>query len=374
MAAWPPSHASSSVIVRLGLLIASGTSLLFQPLSCQTHLATGFPLGVASERFYDDNGKFGMLVDGAVGSDGRVCVVDMGEHNVACLAPGAPTWAHFGRKGEGPGEFSTPYRVALSPQGRMWVWDYQTQLLSLFDRNGHFLGRSALPYRFRQVDGVIAIAEDQVLFCGVTSVSSTPAARDSTLHLFQWVKSGAALTAVRAFGSLPAATVRQKLEHWGAGSVTLSSHGTIYYVTRVPYQILEYTTQGQLIRRIPGPVVLPVGADQGIEIKESATEFTVGRSPNVTIVYPLRAFEVADRWILTGRRTSPPKPPGRLDWDLLDLKSGRRVQETPVGGEFGESSAFAFDAKTSTIWSIGTKASEPGVWAVTIRAGAGGRL
>jgi hypothetical protein len=346
--------------------VGAVASVLLTPLPAQSQLAPGFPLGIAATHFYFDADNLGVLVDGALAPDGRVCVADFREADIACLAPDKSRWTHIGRKGEGPGEFSAPYRLAFTPAGKMWVWDLQTQQLSLFDRAGHFAGRSPLPYRFRQVDNIVALGEDQIVFCGVTSLESP--ARDSAMHLFRWVKSATPLTAVRAFGPLPPVKLREKIEHWGAGAMTLTPRGTLYYVMRVPYALFEYSSHGELIRRIPPPVALSVGPDLGVNIQKTRTTETIGRTEALTVVYPLRAVEVGARWILTGRRTAHATGTATLDWDLLDIRTGNRITETPVNGEASEAAMVAYDPAIWTIWSMGTRGQDVGIWAVTLRA------
>lgn len=324
----------------------------------------GFPLQITTPVAYTDSSRFGRLIDGAVAQDGTVCVVDMGNTNIACHHIGQTGWTRFGRSGDGPGEFRAPYRIAFTPSGKIWVWDFQTQDASLFDSHGRFLGRAGFPDRYHQVDNILALGEDQLVFCGVTGVASVT--RDSAIHIYRWIASGVPLQLVRAFAPLPPTEVREKAEHWGAGAVTWSSRHTLYYSERVPYRIAEYTTSGKLLRVMDGPVKLTANADSAIMITETSRSETIAPTKTATIVYPLRAIDVGANWILSGRHAVPPEGPPTLFWDLLDRTTGRPVASTVVSGPFAEVSLFGIDPGRLIAWGIGATEKDEAVWSAVL--------
>ncbi|HEY4099284.1 MAG TPA: hypothetical protein VGM20_00245 [Gemmatimonadales bacterium] len=342
---------------------AAGAVILFAGNArAQVALDPHFPLHIASASFQTDSDRVGNLLDGAIGRDGRICAADFSEKMIHCLVRNPDHWVEIGRNGEGPGEFRAPYRVAFTPSQAMWVWDFQSQQLSHFDAAGHFTGRAALPYFFRQVDNMVALGEDRVVFCGVTSIASP--ARDSALHLFKWVGSGTPMQLVRAFGRLPAYSVREKIDHWGAGVVTVAANGNLYYTRRVPWDISEFRLDGTLVRVIPGPETLIMGADSAVSITEDKETVTIRRNPDATIVYPLRAIDIGQNWILTGRRIATPKE-AHVVWDLLDRRTGRRIAETPLPKPLTEISGFGYDATRNTLWASGSRDDVDGIWSVT---------
>ncbi len=351
-----------SAMTVMNLCIALAVGLIAAPAIGQ-EAGREFPLVFGNARIVETPTLANPL-DGVVGPGGRVCVADFTESNVRCREREGAAWITLGRRGDGPGEFRSPYRLAFTPRNQLWVWDFATQEASLFDSTGRFISRHRLPYRFRQVDNLLAIGENDLLVAGVSSVASEM--REHALHIFRRGKLGDPLSVVRAFGRLPPAKVRQKLEQWGAGNATWSSRGTIYHSLRVPYEISEYGLEGALVRRIEGPVLLGVGPDRAVYMTEANDEVTIGRSESETIVYPLRAYDVGTAWILTGRRTSPPKAPGEIHWDLLDRRTGKLVaSSTPRAGLKGLT-LFGFDASSWTMWGFGDSQGEDVIMTVKV--------
>lgn len=103
-------------------------------------------------------GEFNLPVDGAVGPDGTLYVLDAGNFRVQAFAPDGRFLRSFGRVGSGPGEFARPRGIAVDPvTGNVYVSDANFCNVQVFDPHGQLLialgsrgsndepGRYALP-------------------------------------------------------------------------------------------------------------------------------------------------------------------------------------------------------------------------------------
>lgn len=103
-------------------------------------------------------GEFNLPVDGAVGPDGTLYVLDAGNFRVQAFAPDGRWLRTFGRVGSAPGDFARPRGIAVDPvAGNVYVSDATFCNVQVFDPGGRLLialgargssddpGRYALP-------------------------------------------------------------------------------------------------------------------------------------------------------------------------------------------------------------------------------------
>lgn len=88
-------------------------------------------------------GALAMPSDIAIGSGGRVYVVDGGNHRVVVFSTAGQYLSSFGRQGSGHGEFRDPVGIGVDGNGRVYVADTGNQRVQIFDASGAFL--SAVP-------------------------------------------------------------------------------------------------------------------------------------------------------------------------------------------------------------------------------------
>lgn len=105
-------------------------------------------------------GEFNVPVQGVVGPDGRLHVLDAGNFRVQSFdAEGRPLGA-FGQVGNGVGQFARPRGIACDGDGLLYVTDAAFGNVQLFDAQGRVLmavGRTSrrdLPGRFGLLNGV----------------------------------------------------------------------------------------------------------------------------------------------------------------------------------------------------------------------------
>lgn len=115
---------------------------------------------------YQNNG-LSLPSDVAVGTEGRVYVVDSGRHRVAIFdATGNPI-GYFGSEGKADGELQGPVGIAAGPDGALYVADRGNKRLQVFAADGTF-------------DRTLAVAEESG---AVTPVDVAVAADGKSLFI-----------------------------------------------------------------------------------------------------------------------------------------------------------------------------------------------
>jgi DNA-binding beta-propeller fold protein YncE len=74
--------------------------------------------------------------DVAIGRDGRVYVVDSGNHRIAVFERGGKRLFTFGERGSGPGQLSDPVGLGIAPSGQVYVADKGNRRIQIFSAEG----------------------------------------------------------------------------------------------------------------------------------------------------------------------------------------------------------------------------------------------
>jgi tripartite motif-containing protein 71 len=75
----------------------------------------------------------------AIDSQSRIVAAHPGVNQVAVYDAGGIEVARWGETGTGPGQFKSPYDVALDDSGHVFVTDYSNHRVQVFDATGAFL-------------------------------------------------------------------------------------------------------------------------------------------------------------------------------------------------------------------------------------------
>ncbi len=182
-----------------------------------------------------------------VGPDGKVYVLDAGNHRVVAFSPGGHPLTSFGRQGEGPGEFQRLNEVAVL-KDRVLIHDSRNSRFSLFAPDGeHELDRMLMPRLrtsgMRGKDDELILIEYEIAFMGEGPVPWV---------IGQYSLEGARLTTAVELTS--EATAYWKSGIW-EGSVPIRSvrplgviarDGTIYATAGDEYQCLSVNPEGDM--------------------------------------------------------------------------------------------------------------------------------
>jgi DNA-binding beta-propeller fold protein YncE len=89
--------------------------------------------------------------DVAVAADGRVYVVDSGNHRIAVFDRDGKLLARFAERGTEPGKLRNPVGLGLAPNGEVYVADKDNRRIQVFDADGRFRRGFAVTSRGKPV-------------------------------------------------------------------------------------------------------------------------------------------------------------------------------------------------------------------------------
>ncbi len=92
-------------------------------------------------------GGLALPTDVTVGDDGRIFVVDGGNHRIVAFDRRGKYLFAFGQKGSGEGQFRDPVGIGIDSRGRIYVADTSNHRVQVFGSDGRF------QYAFRVSDG-----------------------------------------------------------------------------------------------------------------------------------------------------------------------------------------------------------------------------
>ena len=101
----------------------------FKPIGFVEDLSIGIEEG-------DENYMFNYPVDIDSDSEGNIYVLDYQDCVIKKYDPQGKFVAQFGRKGQGPGEFTNPYSMTISHQNSVYVGDYMLRKIEVFSLAG----------------------------------------------------------------------------------------------------------------------------------------------------------------------------------------------------------------------------------------------
>jgi hypothetical protein len=127
----PESAASVEVIDGIEYVHNSGT-----PLHPEKSVTFEEELSIGGEEYEMLSQPMLFIVD----KEGRIFISDYQDQAIKVFDSNGDFIQTIGRRGEGPGEFSSVGRMTFLPDGRLMVTDSRANRISFFDPEGNFLG------------------------------------------------------------------------------------------------------------------------------------------------------------------------------------------------------------------------------------------
>jgi hypothetical protein len=223
-----------------------GCLFCLQPAASEGQELADFLGGLALERVGTTEGlvAFGVPVDATIAPGGALLIVDMAEHRTVRLnSDGRVEW-ESGGPGDGPGEYRLPYRVVVLEGGEVVVYDLSRQDFSILAPDGTFLRRERLPFPMQPLSDMLPLPGGNLAIAGRTRWGGNAA--DHGIHVFS-----PAFEHLRSFGPRPEIEDPRKATIWGIGSLGSASGGGLWLSLWGPFELLEYSPEGTLRRRVP---------------------------------------------------------------------------------------------------------------------------
>ncbi len=287
----------------------------------------------------------GMLIDGAVRPDGSACTIDYSSTRVLCYSPRGKLLWRMGRKGQGPGEFELPCRIASDHSGRLLIYDMSQRAITWLGTDGKFIRRKLVPLGLSQVNNMRVLPDGSIAIAGYAPRGGK--AGGFGVHVFSDT-----LAYLRSFGDLPRAIDPMVLEHWGSGTVSVLGNGRIAYSRAAPADVAVFDGSGREVARIRAPMVKTTIVDSAFDIRRGPTGIQIGRSAkpiqNLGLV-----FSASRNQILVTRLGATAN--AGFFWDLYSA-DGTLVESmaAPAGWDF----PFGL-TPDGILWAIGSVGGEP---------------
>lgn len=327
------------------------TSIVLAALSIRVHPAASqrLPISFGAAQPVGQDVEFGSIIAAQMSPDGNVVTVDhVNARIVAFDADGRVRW-RAGRRGRGPGEFNTPYRVDVRRDGSVLVYDIGTSEVSVLSSTGSFVSRHRMPFPLTQVDQMLAL-DDGVLVAGTTT---HPGASEHGIHRLRF--DGPELRHVGSFGALPTVRDPMVLQVWGAGALVRGSTGSIWYTRRIPYELYRFDVSGRQRAVIRPPFRTQGTPDDAVLIERDSRRTSFSRR-EARVEIPGPAWELPGGVLLVSRIA-----PGERYWDVFTV-SGRYHGAFPLPAEW--EAIAGYDEQRRVLWVIGTRADEPVLYRV----------
>ncbi|OGU77049.1 MAG: hypothetical protein A2W11_12195, partial [Ignavibacteria bacterium RBG_16_35_7] len=173
--------------------------------------------------------------DVAVDNHNNIYVADNANSRIVVFDSTGNYKQAFGRKGKGPGEFSSINSMDFSEEGLLYVLDRQLRRISIFDSTGSCINS----FTCRQMCMDFAVKDAKEIFITLFPI----AAKEGIVAIYD--SSG---KEIRSFIE-KSETISKVAMTGELGGVTYFNN-TIYYVHPYPYRIEQYSRDGILSRAI----------------------------------------------------------------------------------------------------------------------------
>jgi hypothetical protein len=337
-------------------LLWSGSSATAQPLAAPTNCGVPDAIGVGKNgRLVARELILGNPFATALNARGELFVVDASDARLIKLgADGSTLWV-TGRRGQGPGEFANPYRVAADRDGGAIVFDLGSAALHYVDSSGRFVRRARLPISFRNIDNILGLPTGGLAVSGFTQSARYG---NHSVHLFD-----SNLHHVRSIAPLPEVLHKSKLAQWGVGGLSLAADGSLLFTRRYPYQVYRFAPNGDTVPRHRVRTLADVTTpDDAVNVQGASNRLTYSIAQGATT--PLRAVQAGPDRVVAGRAS-----PGRVILDVLD-EGGNLVASVRRPAEWR--SVIGFSGATGTLWLIGEMNDEPVILRCELEGAAAG--
>jgi 6-bladed beta-propeller len=211
------------------------------------------------------NDSFGRVTDVALGPRGRIYVADDANHRVSVFEANGRFRAAVGRRGRGPGELETPWRLAVDANDTLFVFDVAQSRISVFDPTLRHRRDFRVPPQW--LVGSIGFLPD-----GRLLVAAYGRGEPGTVHVLR--RDG---TRERTFGPRPVARGVDGFESSLLGGTAAVGPALVAYSNKSPYEIVFHDLRGRARRHCTGDARWTTPPTQVVKQEDGASLLDFGR-------------------------------------------------------------------------------------------------
>lgn len=201
---------------------------------------------------------FGHIMDIAVNASGSILVLDHGYFCVREFDDNGNHIRSFGRRGEGPGEFSFPSALGVDSSNRVYVADVGSRV-HVFEPTGDYMGFLRNEHPGNIIRSIKIAADGSVYLSCFEPLAQQIIHRYDSSH--RYVTSFCDSYAIGQDVDVRIETV------FAGGPIDLSPDGSVYFSQMVPYEIRKFSPDGELLQSIyrENDFVTQPGVTQGAD-------------------------------------------------------------------------------------------------------------
>ncbi len=313
------------------------------------------PIRILRATVFGLNLPIGRPTDAVLRGDDSVCLTDMAFFRVTCWAAQGKHLFNVGRQGQGPGEFSLPYRIASFSDGSLAILDIGNTSFSMVSATGKFTARRKIPIQFSQVNAVLALRGHRLALSGYAPTAGYSG--DSAVHVFEVDTS---MQHIRSFAPLPAAKNRDALNYWGAGRMTMTPDGMILYAQRIPYELKWYDDAGRLKHSVTVRAKVSPSADLAFATVKGRSSTTVSVTSNLVLA-PGTALQISPTLVLAQRVGTRGGQVEEVWWDYVARGDGRLIHSERLPKGFGIVELIGLSRNGRTMFALGLVDEAPAI-------------
>ena len=205
----------------------------------------------------DEAPIFGEIISFDVDAQGRIFILDFQTQEVSVFDSDGEYVRTFGGTGAGPGEFEQALAVDISPNGEIWVMEMLYAQLSIFDTHGSYLrsepvgnpGIGLTPYSggFDSMGRYNAV----VMFFDEYGESQVMARFDQSLTPLDTIAIPETSVERETFTHVTARfSISERIPFQGSFDWRFSPTGNLWTLTTKEYELVELTPLGETLRRV----------------------------------------------------------------------------------------------------------------------------
>lgn len=235
---------------------------------------------------------FGRVMDVALDGRGRILVADDRNHHVVVFDADGRYVGTLGRRGGGPGEFESPWKLAVDARDSVFVWDMTHARISVFGPDLMF----ARSFRVvpRGAVGSLGFLPDGRLLLAAYATGEA-----GTLHLMD--REGRVL---RSFGPGFSGPDLAGFDGSLLGGTAAMLDDGFAYATRSPYELWFFAPDGRPRRRCVGQPEWTTRPAAVVRRQGDAVELRWGDYVHLSRVLPLEGGRVLALILDPGDRTT----------------------------------------------------------------------
>jgi len=211
----------------------------------------------------------------ALGKNGQIFILDSGNSRIQCFSKEGKFLFGFGRRGQGPGEFSDhPQKIKILPDGNIYVIDNSNRRINVYHQDGNFIFSAKMPAWYND----IVLLNDTYYLSNILleenhkpiHISRSLGKIDSDFGIFI----EPAVDILKHISRLPMPTPwRYYYSDTNFTKLVVTKKSELIFSQGFPYRLIKYDAKGKVLKDIMGDVDFDTYHHIQYSVKDSGVSF-----------------------------------------------------------------------------------------------------